>query len=189
MRRLSLHLLTMLILLTGNSVNISVEILERGSRRAPNEWEICLGTLTHDSQCQDATVLHALAVSTFEGDAAAHLQVIVLWGLLVRHGWTPSVVGRVLLQDVTGSYHHPRGLGGDVQELSHWNSDCHPKTDLWCTASDHFIRYKWRGQAFRNSKSCWKCSSLILDFNDTIASCSGWMGVLDWIEMRWLWIH
>lgn len=47
---------------------------------------IRLGTLTDDSQRQDAAVLHALAVGTFEGDAAADLQVIVLGGLLVRHG-------------------------------------------------------------------------------------------------------
>lgn len=76
-----------------------------------------LSTLTDDSQRQDAAVLHALAVSTFEGDAAAYLQVVVLGGLLVRHGCTACVVGRVLLQDVPGSDHHPSGLGEDVQEL------------------------------------------------------------------------
>lgn len=78
---------------------------------------IRLGTLTEDSQRQDATVLHALAVGTFEGDAAANLQVVVLGGLLVRHGCTASVVGRVLLQDVAGSNHHPSGLGEHMQEL------------------------------------------------------------------------
>lgn len=105
------------------------------------KWLIPLGTLTDDSQRQDAAVLHALAVGTFEGDAAADLQVVVLGGLLVRHGWTASVVGGVLLQDVAGSNHHSSGLGEHMQELLQEDSGWHPIIDLWCLASGHFIRY------------------------------------------------
>lgn len=73
-------------------------------------------TLADDSQRQNAAVLHALTVGALERDAAALSRVLHLRRLLVRHGCAPGVVGRVPLQDVTGSDHHAGRLDGDGQE-------------------------------------------------------------------------
>lgn len=70
-------------------------------------------TFADYTQCQDAAVLHALTVSTFKRDAAANVQVVFFRRFLVGYGCAASVVGCVLLQDVTGSDHHTGCLDGE----------------------------------------------------------------------------
>lgn len=113
------------------------------------------------SQRQYSTVLHALAVGTFKGDAAADARVVFLWRLLIRYRCTASVVGHVPLQDVTSADHHAsclerkREWGGE-SSCCHFFHICEDFWSFWMKKQGRAVDLRHGPQMRLHLDLAWK---------------------------------